>query len=56
MKEEVFDDPEDINYYNGPVRYYWADEPFEVDGIVYDPAARGVVKRPMIQILTDNGY
>lgn len=52
--EEVFDSPYDIDFYGEPIKYYFAAEKFEVDGIIYDPTSyekRGNINRSMIDLL-----
>lgn len=57
FREDIFDDPEEIEFFGDVVRHYRAAEPFEVDGIVYDPAEIGVhVRRPMIELISDYGF
>lgn len=55
--EDVCDDPEDIYFYGDVIKTYIAVEPFEVDGIIYDPMnAPGNTRRPMVELIADRGY
>lgn len=57
FNEAVYDHPDEIHFYGDVIKTFRAVEPFEVDGIIYDPTnVLSGARRPMIDLLSDSGY